>query len=237
MNLQHFKGANFPLVSFGFIALCALFLPFRSALPFVPAELSQAISDFDPAGILAALLSMFTYMFLHFNFGHFFGNVFFLFMLGPSIELAVGRKNFALFILACGFGGAFLQWLLGSQGSAMMPVIGASGVVLGLVSVWFIAAPKAVIFEIPILRIPVHFFWVAAVIFWTQIKGLLFGAGLSAGDTTAYFVHVGGALAACLLWTFWLSDLIRAQAALEVAVAGQAQNTANDSAADKHEDS
>lgn len=50
-----------------------------------------------------------THMFLHGDFFHLLGNMMGLFFFGPWLERAWGARNFFIFYIACGFGGAALQ--------------------------------------------------------------------------------------------------------------------------------
>lgn len=50
-----------------------------------------------------------THMFLHGGFMHLLGNMMGLFFFGPWLERTWGARNFFIFYIACGFGGAALQ--------------------------------------------------------------------------------------------------------------------------------
>ena len=54
-------------------------------------------------------LQIFSYMFLHANFGHLFFNMFALVMFGITIEMALGSKRFLLYYISCGIGAALIQ--------------------------------------------------------------------------------------------------------------------------------
>src|SRR5215472_10066303 len=53
----------------------------------------------------AAVYTLVTYMFLHANMGHIFGNMIFLWVFGDDVEEVLGRGRFLLFYLLCGIGG------------------------------------------------------------------------------------------------------------------------------------
>lgn len=144
MNSSYKYVPRFPLVSFAFIAICALLLPFTASFPFMPLKFSEALSSGSLAGIIGGFLSMFSYIFLHNGFGHFAGNMFFIFMLGPSLELAIGRLRFLAFLFLSGFFAALLHLLIGS--TPFIPLVGASGVVFALVAIWLLMAPEVVLF-------------------------------------------------------------------------------------------
>jgi membrane associated rhomboid family serine protease len=50
-----------------------------------------------------------TYMFLHANFFHLFGNMLSLFFFGPMLEATWGAKRFLFFYVFCGVGAAFIH--------------------------------------------------------------------------------------------------------------------------------
>lgn len=52
---------------------------------------------------------LFTYMFVHGGFFHFFFNMWMLLMFGPQIEWAVGQKRFLFYYISCGIGAALVQ--------------------------------------------------------------------------------------------------------------------------------
>lgn len=52
---------------------------------------------------------LFTYMFVHGGFFHFFFNMWMLLMFGPQIEWAVGSKRFLFYYISCGIGAALVQ--------------------------------------------------------------------------------------------------------------------------------
>src|ERR1700728_5409000 len=90
---------------------------------------------------LPAPLTLVTYMFLHANFMHVFGNMIFLFVFGDDIEEAIGHWRFLVFYLACGIGGGIAYVLSGPRSN--IDLIGASGAVAGGVFAFAIVRPCA----------------------------------------------------------------------------------------------
>src|ERR1700742_135737 len=64
-----------------------------------PASLAGEI---DIKGVLSPMLTLVTYMFLHADWGHIFGNMLFLWVFGDNVEEALGRGRFLVFYLLCG---------------------------------------------------------------------------------------------------------------------------------------
>lgn len=88
-------------------------------------------------GLVPARLSLYTlvtYQFLHGGWGHLIGNLVFLFLLGFTVEKALGAPRFVLAYLACGAisGLVFTAFSLGSS----VPLIGASGSISGLMGMY-----------------------------------------------------------------------------------------------------
>jgi membrane associated rhomboid family serine protease len=89
-------------------------------LGLIPAELS--------------LYSLITYQFLHGGWGHLIGNLVFLFLLGFTVEKALGAMRFLLAYLACGAvsGLVYTAFSLGSP----VALVGASGSISGLMGMY-----------------------------------------------------------------------------------------------------
>ncbi len=77
-------------------------------------------------------LSWITYQFSHMNFWHLFSNMVFLFFIGYSIEWAIGSLGFALLYIFSGIAGGLFYLYFNS--TTLIPMVGASGAVSGLIS-------------------------------------------------------------------------------------------------------
>ncbi len=86
-------------------------------------------ADVNPTSIL-------THMFIHGSFWHWFGNMYFLWLVGLSLEDIWGRKYFGLLYLAGGVAAALTHHAInvGSQ----VPVVGASGAIAALMGAYTI---------------------------------------------------------------------------------------------------
>ncbi|TGN38834.1 rhomboid family intramembrane serine protease [Marinobacter confluentis] len=88
-------------------------------------------------GLIPAELSLYTlitYQFLHGGWGHLIGNLVFLFLLGFTVEKALGSARFLMAYLFCGAvsGLVFTAFSLGSA----VPLVGASGSISGLMGMY-----------------------------------------------------------------------------------------------------
>lgn len=70
---------------------------------------------------------LFGYMFLHGDLFHLLGNLFFLYLVGPALEEAWGRRFFAGFFLISGMVAGAAQAALNTQ--SVLPIVGASGAI------------------------------------------------------------------------------------------------------------
>jgi membrane associated rhomboid family serine protease len=76
-----------------------------------------------------------TSMFLHFGFVHLALNMYCLYLVGPTLERALGRLRFGALYLLSGLGGSALSYALGPQQEM---AAGASGAVFGLFAGYYV---------------------------------------------------------------------------------------------------
>ncbi|HPE25241.1 rhomboid family intramembrane serine protease [Albidovulum sp.] len=145
-------------------------------------------------------------MFLHAGFMHLAGNMLFLWIFGDNLEDALGHAGFLFVYLASGVAAALAQ--IAADPMSMIPTVGASGAIGGVMGGYVLLYPRA---RVDVLLIFIVFFRVIAVPAWLML-GLWFAmqvfAGLgtpSDGGGVAYWAHVGG-FAAGLVMTLpaWL---------------------------------
>jgi membrane associated rhomboid family serine protease len=79
-------------------------------------------------------LELFTSMFLHADFLHLFGNMFFLFAVGFLVERTLGSGAYLICYLLAGLGGASFDFIFTPD--RLIPGIGASGAVSGLMGMY-----------------------------------------------------------------------------------------------------
>lgn len=148
-----------------------------------------------------------TYMFLHANFEHIFFNMFALWMFGRTLEYELGSKRFLTYYMVCGVGAGVLQLLVGwleyrygnvGMMALMVPTVGASGAVFGLLLAFGVMHPNAVIMLL-IPPMPMKAKWFVVVY---GVIELFFGIS-GRMDGVAHFAHVGGMLWGFLLLYYW----------------------------------
>jgi len=139
-----------------------------------------------------------TYQFLHGDTFHILFNMLGLFFLGPTLEQHWGGKKFLVFYLGCGVvGGLVYPVLLALRiisPHPVLPLIGASGAILGMLAACAIMFPHFVVFII-FFPVPIR---VAAIICILIALAAILGRGSNAGGEAA---HLGG-MAAGAVYVF-----------------------------------
>ncbi|MCP3940781.1 MAG: rhomboid family intramembrane serine protease [Desulfobacteraceae bacterium] len=141
------------------------------------------------------IFSWFSYMFFHGGFWHILGNMWFLYIFGDNIEAHFGSVRFFWFYILSGLISGAFYFLLNP--TSLVPTIGASGAIAGVMGAYFFLYPRSKILTlIPIIIIP----WLIEIPafiflgFWFLIQ--FFNAtGGGSGLGIAWWAHVGGFIA------------------------------------------
>lgn len=142
-------------------------------------------------------LTLITYQFLHGGWMHLLSNMAFLWVFADNIEDAFGHFGFLLFYLLCGIAAGLLHTLMQPDSGA--PLIGASGAVSGVLASYLLLYPKARVWILLFMRIPlpISAFWALSGWFALQLISIF----VSSGDElqVAWWAHIGGFLAGLIL--------------------------------------
>lgn len=175
----------------------------------LPSELGNSIANalvFRPGSVLETPWTPITYMFLHADFGHLFGNMIGVFFFGPRLEQRLGTKGFLTLYFAAGIGGAFFESML-ALFVGPVSMVGASGGVFGILAGFAYYWPRETIILFPI-PIPIQaWLLVGLYVLWSLYAGL---SAARIGGGVAHFAHLGGAAVA--LGYLWWSDYRRGSA-------------------------
>jgi membrane associated rhomboid family serine protease len=169
---QHFI---FEAIRVGGIPLSAYFLRYFALNP-----ISSELFPFYP-------WQLFTYLFMHGGFWHLFLNMFALWMFGMELENIWGSKKFLLYYLMCGVGAGLAQILISPLFSKLLvPTVGASGSVFGVLVAFGMLFPNREIFLYFLFPIKAKYFVIIYMII----------ALVSLGDNSlvAHAAHLGGGL-------------------------------------------
>ena len=160
-------------------------------------------------GLVPAMFSfeaVFTSMFLHGGWMHFLGNMLFLWIFGDNIEDRLGHGRFVTFYLLCGSVAALAHVI--SEPGSLIPTIGASGAVAGVMGAYFVLYPHSRILTLlplfifwPVVELPAVLFlglWFLLQLFNGVGTMLMAAQGATAGGI-AFWAHVAGFLAGVVL--------------------------------------
>jgi membrane associated rhomboid family serine protease len=158
-----------------------------------------AVPGLQPTPIPVSL-TLFTSMFMHGGIAHLLGNLWFLWIFGDNIENSLGRIRYLVFYLLCGIIASLSHVLLNSSGQgALIPSLGASGAISGVMGAYLVLHPHrrvTVIMMRVVTEVPG---WVAVGI-WFLFQ-LISGLGMLGDMETgvAYGAHIGGFVAGAAL--------------------------------------
>ena len=147
-------------------------------------------------------VTVLTSMFLHGGFLHIAGNMLYLWIFGDNVEDRMGHGRFLVFYLLCGVAAALAQTITAPD--SVIPMVGASGAIAGVMGAYFVLYPKSRI----VTLIPIFFFFqvieVPAILFlgiWflmqflSGLGSIVSVAGGSTGGGVAFWAHVAGFVA------------------------------------------
>jgi membrane associated rhomboid family serine protease len=150
-------------------------------------------------------LTLFTSMFMHGGLLHIGSNMLFLFIFGDNVEDNMGSLKYLIFYLLCGLGADFAQIILGGTDS-IIPNLGASGAIAGVLGAYLILFPQAQIRALIPLGLFTTITLVPAILmigFWivTQFVSVFLAGEQAAGGGggVAYWAHIGGFIAGAIL--------------------------------------
>ncbi|NWH07600.1 MAG: rhomboid family intramembrane serine protease [Alphaproteobacteria bacterium] len=143
--------------------------------------------------------TLFTYMFVHADIWHLLGNMIFLWVLGDNVEDALGHVRFLIFYLLCGVGAAYAHAMIEPDSS--IPLIGASGAIAGVVGAYLMLFPRAGVWSLILMRIPVKLPAYIVLGAWVAVQVYFIAAMDQSG--TAWWAHAGGFITGAVLTPFF----------------------------------
>lgn len=176
----------------------------------IPGELLLRVkpgSGFDMGQGMACLMDegrapfhLISSMFLHGSWGHILGNLWFLYIFGNNVEEAFGHVRYALFYLASGLAAAALQVF--AEPGSMIPMVGASGAISGVLGAYLVLYPRARVHNLLFLGIWITTIRLPAWVmlgYWIllQVAGGLMARSGEGG--TAFWAHIGGFVVGILM--------------------------------------
>ena len=172
-------------------------------------DISQANQQLVcPVGGQERWATVLSSMFMHGGWMHIIGNMWFLWIFGDNVEDAMGRVRFAIFYLLCGFAAAGAQML--ADPSSLVPMVGASGAIGGVMGAYVILYPRVHVHLFVFLGFYATTFAVPAMLmlgYWMVVQ--LLGGFNSVGATgggVAFWAHIGGFAAGAILVLLFKND-------------------------------
>jgi len=147
-------------------------------------------------------LTLFTSMFMHGGIAHLFGNMLFLWIFGDNVEDDLGRFRYLAFYLLCGVIASLSHVFMNASGdNAMIPSLGASGAISGVLGGYLVLHPKRRV-RVIMFRMLTEVPAVVAIGMWFALQiisslGAL-GQGSQVGGV-AFAAHIGGFIAGLAL--------------------------------------
>jgi membrane associated rhomboid family serine protease len=120
----------------------------------------------------------------------------FLWIFGDNIEDRLGHFKFVLFYLLCGVAAGLTH--VYTNPSSIVPTVGASGAIAGVMGAYTILYPRAKVLTLFIFFFFIRFIEVPAFLFlgvWFLIQFLSGAATMAASDANAgvaWWAHIGG---------------------------------------------
>lgn len=188
-----------PFVTYSIIGMNVLIFLYQLFLAMSGSE--AEVSFIYLFGLIPAqfhIINLFTSMFLHGGIAHLLGNVWFLWIFGDNVESALGHVRYALFYILCGLAAGLAQVLFNID--SMIPMVGASGAIAGVLGAYLIRYPHAqvhvfvfIFFFFTTIRVPAII--VLGIWFLTQLTNGLGTLNLDTTGGVAWFAHIGGFIA------------------------------------------
>ena len=200
-----------PVVTVALIVLNALFFVYQISLEAGGADGARAGQAFiDEFGLVpcrltgacrvgpelpSPILTIFTSMFMHGGLFHIGGNMLYLWIFGNNVEDTLGHGRYLLFYLLSGIAAALAQTAVGP--SSMVPMVGASGAVSGVLGAYLLLFPHAHVTTLIILGFFFRLVQIPAMVvlgFWIVLQVLNGLGSFGSSGGVAFFAHIGGFL-------------------------------------------
>jgi membrane associated rhomboid family serine protease len=166
-------------------------LAIATSLGMVPAQMHDMSFSGGTLANIPEPLTLITYTFVHGGWLHLVANMAFLWVFADNVEDAFGHLGFLLLYLVCGIVAAAAHVLANPDSTA--PLVGASGAVSGMLGAYLVLYPRARVWVLLFMKLPVRISATWALAGWIifQVLSLYFYKSQD-GVVVAWWAHIGG---------------------------------------------
>ncbi len=143
----------------------------------------------------ARIATLLSHVAVHASVLHLLGNLLFLGVFGPGVEDTLGRTRFMILFCSAGIAGGLAKWAV--DASSVVPMVGASGAISGLLGAAVVLAPRSPVLTwvpyfivVQLVEVPMFVFVVA----WLGLQLTFAYLSIGGGIAVAPFAHLGGFL-------------------------------------------
>jgi len=196
------SGSGSAVITWAFAGILAIIAVIQVSLPadsmdlfrsygLVPARFTS-YESWELLGASGQLIPLFSYACIHDGLTHALLNIWFLLVFGGPVEKRLGRFRYGLSILVLTLAAGLVD--VGARTASLIPLVGASGLVAGVMGIYLIAYPRGRILAIVPLAIPFLYRPPAAVFIgaWLGLQLLLAYGSSTLDHTVAWWSHLGG---------------------------------------------
>lgn len=146
----------------------------------------------------AAIIPLFTSMFLHAGLLHLLGNMLFLWIFGDNVEEFFGHAGYLVFYLFCGVASGLTHIFFNLNSS--VPAVGASGAISGVLGAYLLLYPRnRILTLILFFVVPLPAFIILGYWFLLQFAAGISSFGAAATGGVAWWAHIGGFITGFLI--------------------------------------
>jgi membrane associated rhomboid family serine protease len=185
-----------PVVTIAIIVVNALVFLYEFSLG---PDVNQFIIAYGLIPAAFSWATLLTSMFLHGGFLHVAGNMLYLWIFGDNVEDRMGHGRFLTFYLLCGTAAALAQTIMSPD--SVVPMVGASGAIAGVMGAYFVMYPHSrivtlvpIFLFIQLIEIPAIFFlgiWFVMQ-FLSGVGSIATAASRQPAGGVAFWAHVAG---------------------------------------------
>jgi membrane associated rhomboid family serine protease len=185
-----------PVVTIAIIVVNALVFLYEFTLG---SDVNQFIIAYGLIPAAFSWATLLTSMFLHGGFLHVAGNMLYLWIFGDNVEDRMGHGRFLTFYLLCGTAAALAQTIMSPD--SVVPMVGASGAIAGVMGAYFVMYPHSrivtlvpIFLFIQLIEIPAIFFlgiWFVMQ-FLSGVGSIATAASRQPAGGVAFWAHVAG---------------------------------------------